>query len=105
MAREHFRLSFTQTYVLALIMIGMLLMGYAYLQNQHATRGYNIRTLQSEYRELVFKENLLDIRIAEAKSIDSVMGAEIINRMQNSQNSSFLVRTDSQFAMNTDKKY
>lgn len=99
-ARDHFRLSFTQTYILALAMICTLLMYYAYLQNQNATRGYNIRTLQSTYRELVFKENLLDIRIAEGKSIDAVMNADIIGKMQDSKNSSFLVMSDSHFAMN-----
>lgn len=75
-------------------------MYYAFLQNQNATRGYNIRTLQTDYRELVFKENLLDIRIAEGKSIDAVMNTEIISKMQNSQNSTFLVMTNSNFAMN-----
>lgn len=103
--REHFKMSYSQTFVLALFTIGVLLVYYAFLQNQNATQGYNVRTLQTTNRELVFRENLLDIRIAEGRSIDVVMGAEIINRMQNSQNSSFLVRTDSQFAMNTDKKY
>lgn len=81
-------------------MIGGLLMYYAYLQNQNATRGYNIRTLQAEYKELLFKENLLDIRIAEGKSIDVVMGSDITKSMQNATNSSFLVKKDSPFTMN-----
>ena len=77
-----------------------LLVYYAFLQNQNATRGYNIRNLQVETRALQLKENLLDIRIAEGRSIDVVMSAEIINKMQETQNSTFLVSKDSQFAMN-----
>lgn len=98
--REHFKMSYSQTFVLAIFTIGALLVYYAFLQNQNATQGYNVRTLQTANRELIFRENLLDIRIAEGKSIDAVMGAEIMSRMQNSQNSSFLVMKDQQFAMN-----
>ena len=58
-AREHFRLSFTQTYVLAIMMIALLGVYYVWILNQNATKGYNIRTLQTEYRELSFQENLL----------------------------------------------
>lgn len=100
MAREHFRLSYTQTFLLAVFTVAALLIYYAFLQNQNATRGYNIRTLQAETRALQLKENLLDIRIAEGRSIDVVMSAEIVNKMQETQNSTFLVSKDSQFAMN-----
>ena len=48
-AREHFRLSFTQTYVLAIMMIALLGVYYVWILNQNATKGYNIRTLQTEY--------------------------------------------------------
>ena len=51
-------------------------------------------------RALQLKENLLDIRIAEGRSIDTVMNAGIINRMENVSNSSFLVLKDTQFTMN-----
>lgn len=98
--REHFKMSYSQTFLLALLTIGALLVYYAFLQNQNATQGYNVRTLQTMNRELIFRENLLDIRIAEGKSIDAVMSAEIMSRMQNSGNPTFLVMTDSQFAMN-----
>ena len=75
-------------------------MYYAYLQNQNATRGYNIRTLQSEYRDLAFKENILDIRIAEGRSIDVVMNSDIVSRMENSSKPSFLVLQDTKFNNN-----
>ena len=98
-AREHFRLSFTQTYVLAIMMIALLGVYYVWILNQNATKGYNIRTLQTEYRELSFQENLLDIRIAEGKSIDAIMQSPVISVMQDVDKPSFLVMRDAQFTM------
>jgi hypothetical protein len=54
-------------------MITSLGIYYVWMLNQNATRGYNIRTLQVQYRALSFQENLLDIRIAEGKSIDTIL--------------------------------
>lgn len=96
-AREHFRLSFTQTYVLAIAMIAALGIYYVWMLNQNATRGYNIRTLQVEYRNLSFQENLLDIRIAEGKSTDSILRSPIVASMPNVDSSSFLVVRDATF--------
>ncbi len=75
-------------------------MYYVWLLNQNATKGYNIRNLQVENRELAFKENLLDIRIAEGKSIDAVMNSPIVSKMQTTSAPSFLVLKDAQFTMN-----
>lgn len=100
MAREHFRLSFTQTYILAIVFIACLGIYYVWLLNQNATKGFNIRTLQVENRELAFRENMLNIRIAEGKSIDAIMGSEAVMRMEDVVNPGFLVIKDSQFTMN-----
>jgi hypothetical protein len=96
-AREHFRLSFTQTYVLAIAMIAALGIYYVWMLNQNATRGYNIRTLQVEYRNLSFQENLLDIRIAEGKSTDTILRSSTVAGMQNVDVSSFLILDDNSF--------
>ena len=73
---------------------------YTFLTNQNATKGYSIRTLQMEGRELAFKENLLDIRIAEGRSIDVVMSQDIIAKMEDAVAPTFLVLKDTQFTMN-----
>lgn len=98
--RENFRLSFTQTYVLLVVLFAVLMGYYAFLTNQNATKGFSIINLQAENRELAFKENLLDIRIAEGKSIDVIMNSAIISSMQNVANPWFLVVKDTQFTMN-----
>lgn len=93
-ARENFRLSFTQAYVLAIILIACLGIYYIWILNQNATKGYQIRELQGQYRELTFQENLLDIRIAEGKSIDAIAAAPIMQSMQVVEAPSFLVMRD-----------
>ena len=98
-ARENFRLSFTQTYVLAIMMIAFLGVYYVWILNQNATKGYNIRTLQEAYRDKLFEENLLDIRIAEWRSIDAIVNSQIVTRMENVEKPLFLVLKDSRFSL------
>ncbi len=90
-AREHYRLSFTQTYVLAIVMIALLGVYYVWILNGNATKWYNITSLQVKNRELSFQENLLDIRIAEGQAIGSVMNSSIITSMQVVDRPGFLV--------------
>lgn len=52
-----------------------------------------------QYRELTFQENLLDIRIAEGKSIDAITRSPIMNHMEVVQSPSFLVMQDTQFTL------
>lgn len=96
-AREHFRLSFTQTYILAIALLACLGIYYIWILNQNATKGYQIRELQGQYRELTFQENLLDIRIAEGKSIDAVVNAPIMQSMQAVDTPTYLFMRDPQY--------
>ena len=81
-ARENFRLSFTQAYVLAIILIACLGIYYIWILNQNATKGYQIRELQ-----------------AEGKSIDAISNAPIVQAMQNVETPSFLVMKEPQFTL------
>lgn len=93
-ARENYRLTFTQTYILAIIMIALLGVYYVWILNENATKWYNIRTLQSKNRELSFQENLLDIRIAEGQAVSVIMSAPVVAGMQNVEAPAFLVTKD-----------
>ena len=99
LARENFRLSFTQAYVLAIILIACLGIYYIWILNQNATKGYQIRTLQGQYKELTFQENLLDIRIANGKSIDTISNSPIVQSMQTVEAPTFLVMKEPQFTL------
>jgi hypothetical protein len=90
-ARENFRFTFTQVYIVLIALITVLGVYYVWILNLNATKGYNVRDLQLKYRELSFQENLLDIRIAEGQSIGSVLSSNIINTMQDVSNPHFLV--------------
>lgn len=101
MARDHFRLTFHQTYIFALMIIMVLSVYYVNLLNQNATKGYNLRTYQAQTKELIFKENLLDIRIAEGRSIDVVLASDIVTKMPSAPSApEFLVMKNANFLRN-----
>jgi hypothetical protein len=90
-ARENFRFTFTQVYIVLIALITGFGVYYVWILNLNATKGYNVRELQVKNRELSFQENLLDIRIAEGQSIDSVMSSPLISKMQDVTAPQFLV--------------
>ncbi len=99
-ARENFRFTFTQVYVVLTVLIAIFWVYYVWILNQNATKWYNVRELQVKNRELSFQENLLDIRIAEGQSIGTVMNSPIIVSMQNVDRASFLVMKGQTFDIN-----
>lgn len=90
-ARENFRFTFTQVYVVLIALISIFWVYYVWILNINATKWYNVRELQVKNRELSFQENLLDIRIAEGQSIGSIMGSQIIVSMEEVVSPHFLV--------------
>jgi hypothetical protein len=90
-ARENFRFTFTQVYIVLTVLIAVFWVYYVWILNQNATKWYNVRELQVKNRELSFQENLLDIRIAEGQSIGAVMSAPILWYMQNVDKPQFLL--------------
>lgn len=101
--REHFALSFTQTYVLALFVIGVLGVFYVFLLNTNATKGYAVRNLEIAHRDLATNKNLLDIRIAEGQSLESLTTNPSTKVMETIAEPQFLVVSDAfyTFADNT----
>lgn len=99
-ARENFRFTFTQVYIVLTILIALFGIYYVWILNQNATKWYNVRELQVKNRELSFQENLLDIRIAEGQSIGTVMNGSIISYMENVDRASFLVMKWQNFQAN-----
>lgn len=71
-SREYSKLTFSQTYVLSLLLIGFLGIYYVWTLNVNATKGYNVRNLEITRHDLTVQENLLNIRIAEAESLSSI---------------------------------
>jgi hypothetical protein len=96
-AREHFSLSFNQTYVLSLLLIGLLGIYYVWSLNINATKGYALRTLDLERRTLQHEENLLAIKIAEIESLEAIETSPMVAAMEKATDPQFLVVTDAYY--------
>lgn len=80
--RESSKISFRHAYIATGVLISLLVVTYVYLLNLNATRGYAIRGLENDQKNALFQENLLNIKIAEAQSIDRIQNHPIIKRMK-----------------------
>lgn len=94
-SRENFRLSFTETYVLALGLIGILGIYYVFMLNVNATKGYEVRNLEIERKNLTFEQNLINIRIAEAESLSTISENTSVEKMETIDSPKYLVLKDS----------
>jgi hypothetical protein len=79
--------------------IGVLILGLAVLklfhQNNTATRGYTLRTLEAERAELSYQEEVLTTKLAEMRSLDALLGHQEITSMSPSANPTFVQDTTS----------
>lgn len=97
--RENYKLSFTKTYIIALLMIGFLWIYYVWALNVNATKWYKIRNLEIQRRDLVFKENLLNMKIAEVQSLNNVANDPTTLVMETTENPKYLVLKDINLAL------
>ncbi len=104
-SRENFKLSFTKTYILTLIIIWILWIYYVWALNINATKWYVIRNLEIERRNLVMELNLLNMRIAEVQSLSNIFSDDTISSMQQFDNPKFLVVKDMNVALLNNNKY
>ena len=89
--RENYRLSFRETYILALGLIGVLGIYYVFVLNVNATKGYNLRTLEIARKNAIFEENLLNIKIAEAESLSNLTNASYVKGMEQIETPEYIV--------------
>ena len=92
--RENYRLTFTKTYIMALLMIGILGIYYVWTLNQNATKGYTMRNLEIEQRNLILERNLLNMKIAEVQSLNNVTNDRSIMVMTSAENPKYLIVKD-----------
>ena len=93
-AREEYKMSFTQAYVLSLLAFALLGIYYVYALNANATKWYSIRTLEIAQRNLTFEENLVDIKIAEAESLSAITSDSNVLAMQPATQPAYIVVND-----------
>jgi hypothetical protein len=88
------RLNFTQTYILALVLLAFLGIYYVWILNTNATKGYEIRNLEIRQHELAFEESLLKIKIAEAESLSTITAQPKVVKMDTIDSPQYLVLKD-----------
>jgi len=80
-------------------MIWFLWIYYVWTLNLNATKWYTIRNLEIQRRDLIFKENLLNMKIAEAQSLNNVASDPVTLVMETTDNPKYLVLKDSNLAL------
>ena len=92
--RDRSYLSFTQTYVITILAIGILGIYYVWFLNINATKGYNIRTLEIARHDHINTLNLTNMRIAEMESLEYMSNNPIVQAMEPVSTPQYLVLKD-----------
>jgi hypothetical protein len=70
--KEKYQFGLTSTYILMLSFISILLLYYVWMLNANATKWESIRQLDIQVQQLKLERELLDVRIADLESLDSI---------------------------------
>lgn len=92
--RENFKLDMTSTYILVLLFIWVLWIYYVWTLNVNATKWYNIRQLEIEKKNLSVEKELLEVKMAELESLDSIMKENYDDYMEKIDSPEYLVVKD-----------
>lgn len=92
--REEFKFNTNLTYILILFFIGFLWIYYVWTLNSNATKGYNIRKLEIEKRNLSIEKELLEVKIAELSSLSHLMKSSMLKNMEKVKSPEYLVYDD-----------
>ena len=90
--KEKYQFGVTSTYILMLSFISILLLYYVWMLNANATKWESIRQLDIQVQQLKLERELLDVRIADLESLDSVLKEE--NDMEKVEDPDYLVIKD-----------
>ena len=89
--KENLDFGLTSTYITLLSLIVCLLLYYVWILNVNATKGYNIRILEREQKNLLIEKELLDVKIAELESLSNIMQEEDLKEMEKVEDPDYLV--------------
>ena len=89
--KEKFNFWIASTYITMLSLISLLLLYYVWILNVNATKWDSIRKLEIEKRHLLIEKELLDVKIAELESLETILQSSIINNMEKVIEPSYLV--------------
>jgi hypothetical protein len=59
-----------------------MILYYIWILNVNATKGYNIRELEIEKKQLLMEKELLDVKIAELESLSTILSGDDLQNMK-----------------------
>jgi len=78
-----------------------MLLYYVWILNVNATKGYNIRKLEIEKKQLLMEKEILDVKIAELESLSTILSDDDLQNMQRVKDPKYLViKDDVQYVYN-----
>lgn len=89
--KDNVQFGFTSTYIFIISIISCLLIYYVWSLNVGATKGFNIRSLEKDKRELQVELEKLNAVIAELESLDTIEQSDVIDNMEKSEDNDYLV--------------
>lgn len=99
--KDNFDFWITSTYIALLSLMSLLLLYYVWILNVNATKGYDIRDLESEKKVLLMEKELLDVQIAELESLSTILKDDDLQNMEKVWDPEYLViKDDVQYVYN-----
>ena len=99
--KENFNFWVNSTYIALLSLISLMLLYYVWILNVNATKGYNIRKLEIEKKQLLMEKELLDVKVAELESLSTILSDDDLQNMQKIKDPKYLViKDDVQYVYN-----
>ena len=99
--KDSFDFGITSTYIALLSLISLMLLYYVWILNVNATKGYNIRELEIEKKQLLMEKEILDVQIAELESLSTILSDDDLQNMERIGDPEYLViKDDVQYVYN-----
>nr|MDD3720691.1 hypothetical protein [Candidatus Gracilibacteria bacterium] len=88
--KQNIKFDINSTYIIMVGFICLLLIYYIWIINVNATKGFSIRQLEIEKKNLLIEKEQLDVKIAELESLGSIK-EEDTQDMEKVENPDYLV--------------
>lgn len=92
--RENLKMWVNTTYIMSILFIGILWIYYVFTLNINATKWYNLRNIELEKNALKVENNLLNVKIAEQNSLNSLTQCDGAKYMEPVNGAEYIVVKD-----------
>ncbi|NDK08623.1 hypothetical protein EOM39_05285 [Candidatus Gracilibacteria bacterium] len=91
--KQSIKFDISFTYIIMIAFIFLLLIYYIWIINANATKGFSIRQLEQEKKNLLIEKEQLEVKIANLESIDGINDENMdsLENMEKVENPDYLV--------------